>query len=184
MAGGFCIFNDCSIAIETLKSQHGLERVAYVDIDAHHGDGVYYGFVDDPAVIIADIHEDGRFLFPGTGFAEETGTGPAKGTKLNIPLLPGADDDAFRDAWGRVLPFLDEKRPRFFVMQCGADSVEGDPLTHMAFSPEAHRQATREVRRLAEAHAGARLLCTGGGGYNRANIGNAWCAVVEELLAD
>jgi len=183
MAGGFCIFNDCCVAIETLKSQHGLERVGYVDIDAHHGDGVYYGFVDDPAVIIVDIHQDGRFIYPGTGSAEETGAGPAAGTKLNLPLLPGADDAAFRDAWGRARPFLDERRPRFFLMQCGADSVQGDPITHMAFSPEAHRQATRDVRRLAGAHAEGRLLCTGGGGYDRENLAAAWCAVVEELLA-
>ena len=91
-AAGFCVFNDCGVAAEYLRHKYGLRRIAYVDIDAHHGDGVFYGFEDDPDLIFADIHEDGRYLYPGTGAAEETGTGRARGTKLNIPMAPGADD--------------------------------------------------------------------------------------------
>ena len=91
-AGGFCVFNDAAIAIRRALSLPDIERVAYVDIDAHHGDGVFYGFESDPRVIIGDIHEDGRSLYPGTGRATETGTGDAAGTKLNIPLPPGAGD--------------------------------------------------------------------------------------------
>jgi acetoin utilization protein AcuC len=98
-AAGFCVFNDCGVAAEYLRHKHGVQRVAYVDIDAHHGDGMFYGFEDDPDLIFADIHEDGRYLYPGTGAAEETGTGRARGTKLNIPLAPGADDAEFRMAW-------------------------------------------------------------------------------------
>jgi acetoin utilization protein AcuC len=97
-AAGFCVFNDCGIAIEHARRKYGLERIAYIDIDAHHGDGVYYGFADDPVAIIADTHEDGRFLYPGTGHREETGEGAAAGTKLNIPLPPGAGDEAFYEA--------------------------------------------------------------------------------------
>ncbi len=85
-AGGFCVFNDCGIAIEILRSRYGINRIAYVDIDAHHGDGVFYAFEDDPEIFIADIHEDGRSLYPGTGAVHETGSGNAEGTKLNIPL--------------------------------------------------------------------------------------------------
>src|SRR5690349_21735852 len=91
-AAGFCVFNDCGVAIEMLRRKYGLERVAYVDIDAHHGDGVYYGFEADPTVLVADLHEDGQYLYPGTGRSEETGVGPAIGTKLNIPLRPFAND--------------------------------------------------------------------------------------------
>jgi acetoin utilization protein AcuC len=181
-AGGFCIFNDCGIAIETLRQEHGIRRVAYVDIDAHHGDGVLYAFEDDPELFVADIHEDGRFIFPGTGFAGETGRGEAEGTKLNIPLLPGADDSAFHQAWSLVEAFLEQARPEFILVQCGADSVAGDPITHMRFTPAAHAHAVRWLVRLAERTADGRVLVTGGGGYNRENLAVTWCGVVQELL--
>ncbi|MGB5831105.1 MAG: acetoin utilization protein AcuC, partial [Thiohalocapsa sp.] len=94
-AAGFCVFNDCGVAIETLRAEHGVRRIAYVDIDAHHGDGVFYAYEADPELVIADIHEDGRFLYPGTGSAQETGTGAGRGTKLNVPMPPGANDRMF-----------------------------------------------------------------------------------------
>jgi len=181
-AGGFCIFNDCGVVIETLRRTYGIRRVAYVDIDAHHGDGVFYCFEDDPELFFADIHEDGRFLYPGTGAAQETGSGGAAGTKLNIPVLPGADDNRFHQVWPRVETFIDAAQPEFIVMQCGADSIAGDPLTHMAYSPDAHAYATRSLVRLAERHAQGRLLATGGGGYNLANLAAGWNNVVTELL--
>jgi len=182
-AGGFCIYNDCSVAVAVLLEQHGLERVAYVDIDAHHGDGVYYGFEDEPRLFVADIHEDGRFLFPGTGGADESGRGAARGTKLNIPLSPGADDGAFLAAWSRVEAFLEQARPELILLQCGADGLAGDPLTHLAYSTAAHGRATRALCDLACRHAGGRLLALGGGGYDRANLARAWCEVLEQLLA-
>ena len=86
---GFCVFNDCGVAIELLRKRTGLERIAYVDIDAHHGDGVFYAFEDDPRRDLRGLHEDGRYLYPGTGARDETGKGAAAGTKLNIPLPPG-----------------------------------------------------------------------------------------------
>ncbi len=181
-ASGFCVFNDCGVVIEHLKQHHGLSRIAYVDIDAHHGDGVQYGFESDPACIFADIHEDGRFLFPGTGHAHETGKGEAEGTKLNIPLPPGAGDEAFDEAWPRVLEFLDYHKPEFILLQCGADSLEGDPITHLRYSDRPHREATRSLMKVAELDAGGRLLATGGGGYNRPNIARAWTAVLEEMV--
>src|SRR5690606_5782344 len=98
-AAGFCVFNDCAIAIEAARRVYGLARVCYVDIDAHHGDGVFYGYESDPTLAFADLHEDGRFLYPGTGARSETGKGAAQGTKLNVPMPPGADDAAFRAAW-------------------------------------------------------------------------------------
>jgi acetoin utilization protein AcuC len=94
-AGGFCIFNDIGVAILTAREKHGMKRIAYIDIDAHHGDGVFYEFEDDPLLFFADIHEDGRYLYPGTGSASEIGKGAAATTKLNIPLEPGAGDDEF-----------------------------------------------------------------------------------------
>jgi len=180
-AAGFCVFNDCGIAIEYLRKRFGIERVAYVDIDAHHGDGVYYGFEDDPALLFPDLHEDGRFLYPGTGAAEETGTGRARGTKLNIPLAPGADDDDFREAWQKVEAYLVKMRPQFIIMQCGADSLEGDPITHLCWTEEAHAEAAASLCRLADEYCEGRIIGTGGGGYNRRNLARAWTRVVQSF---
>lgn len=181
-AAGFCVFNDCGIAIETLRAQYKVQRIAYVDIDAHHGDGVFYGFRSDPDVTIVDLHEDGRYLYPGTGAADETGSGAAGGTKLNIPMPPGASDRTFFDAWMHAEAFIDKARPEFIILQCGADSLAGDPITHMAYTSEAHRHATARLCGLADRHAGGRLLALGGGGYNLDNIASAWCAVVTAMI--
>jgi acetoin utilization protein AcuC len=183
-AAGFCVFNDAGVAIETLRRVHGLRRVAYVDIDAHHGDGVFYAFEDDPDLIFADIHEDGRFLYPGTGEASETGSGAAHGTKLNIPLPPGAGDEDFLRAWAEVEAFVRAGRPEFILLQAGADSLAGDPITHLRYSARAHHHAAARLRALALECCGARLVAMGGGGYNRANLARAWCAVLRALLGD
>ena len=182
-AAGFCVFNDCGIAVEYLRTKYGVQRIAYVDIDAHHGDGVFYGFEDDPDLIFADIHEDGRYLYPGTGAREETGTGRARGTKLNIPLPPGADDTDFEAAWQQVEAWIDAAKPEFILMQCGADSLEDDPITHLCWTEEAHATAAASLRRLADKHCGGKLIATGGGGYNRDNIARAWTRVVQSLAA-
>ena len=94
-AAGFCVFNDLGVVIETLRTRFGVQRVGYVDIDAHHGDGIYYQYETDPELIIVDIHEDGNFLYPGTGHRYEIGRGKAQGTKLNLPLQPGDGDGEF-----------------------------------------------------------------------------------------
>lgn len=182
-AGGFCVFNDAGIVIETLRKEPGIQRVAYVDIDAHHGDGVFYSFESDPDLIFADIHEDGRFLYPGTGFAEETGRGAAKGTKLNIPVMPGSDDKVFFDHWPRIEEFVRAGRPELILLQAGADSIEGDPITHMAFTPKAHAYAARRLCRLADELCNGRFIAMGGGGYNRRNLAAGWNEVVRAMLA-
>ena len=178
-AAGFCVFNDCGIAIEHLRRTHGLSRIAYVDIDAHHGDGVFYGFEDDPDLIFADVHEDGRFLYPGTGASNETGKGAATGTKLNIPMPPGAGDDEFDEAWHLVESYVDNSAPEFILLQCGADSLDGDPLTHLRYSEEAHALAARRLCKLADRHCEGRIVATGGGGYDRRNLARAWTRVVQ-----
>jgi len=180
-AAGFCVFNDCGVAIELLK-RAGLKRVAYVDIDAHHGDGVFYAFEHDAAVVFADLHEDGRFLYPGTGSADEIGRGAASGTKLNLPLPPGADDRIFEGVWPQVTAHLERFAPEFIILQCGADSLEGDPITHLRFSPQSHGRAARDLAQLAERCGHGRVLALGGGGYNRSNLAHAWNTVVENLM--
>jgi acetoin utilization protein AcuC len=181
-AAGFCVFNDIGVVIEQLRKRHGLKRIAYVDIDAHHGDGVFYAFEDDANVIFADIHEDGRYLYPGTGHADEKGKGPAAGTKLNLPVPPGANDEIFAVLWPKVLEHLAAYEPEFVILQCGADSLEGDPITHLRFSAAAHGRAAADLAALADRLGHGRVLGLGGGGYNRANLAQAWNAVVEGLL--
>jgi acetoin utilization protein AcuC len=181
-AAGFCVFNDIGVVIETLKRQHGLTRIGYVDIDAHHGDGVFYAYEDDPAVVIADTHEDGRFLYPGTGAAEEIGTGAAMGTKLNLPLPPGAGDAEFLAAWPAVEAHLERHAPEFLLFQCGADSLAGDPITHLGLTEAAHVHAATRLCAIADRHAAGRILGFGGGGYNRRNIARAWVGVVAAFV--
>ena len=181
-AAGFCVFNDLGVAIETLRAKYGVRRVAYVDIDAHHGDGVFYAFEDDPDLIFADIHEDGRYLYPGTGAETETGTGKATGTKLNVPMLPEASDAAFFAAWERVEAFVRAGNPEFILLQAGADSLDGDPITHLRYTAKAHAHAAARLCRIADECCQGRLLATGGGGYDRANLATAWCAVVQAML--
>ena len=181
-AGGFCVFNDIGVAVKLLRSRYGIQRIGYVDIDAHHGDGVYYPFEDDPDLVIGDMHEDGRFLYPGTGSADETGQGVAEGTKLNIPLMPDTGETGFITAFERIERLMDQAKPEFFMFQCGADSLADDPLAHLALTPRCHRYAAERVRKLADKHAQGRLLAMGGGGYKLSNIAAAWCAVAEALL--
>jgi acetoin utilization protein AcuC len=181
MAGGFCVFNDAAIAIRRALSLPGFKRVAYVDIDAHHGDGVFYGFESDPRAVIGDIHEDGRFLYPGTGRSTETGKGEAKDTKLNIPLPPGAGDADFVMAFDRIEGFIRGFGPDLILLQCGADGLSGDSLTHLEYSSAAHAYASSKLHSLAHEVCDGRILAMGGGGYDPSNVREAWSEVVKEL---
>jgi len=183
-AGGFCVFNDIGIAIHMIRKKYGIERIAYVDIDAHHGDGVYYEFESDPSLFFADIHEDGRYLYPGTGSASESGCGEAQGTKLNIPMEPGSTDGDFIRAFDRIQRFIDDTaKPEFIILQCGADGLNGDPITHLQYTPRVHRYAADVLHRLAHKHCRGRIIALGGGGYNRKNIGDAWVEVVKSFAS-
>jgi acetoin utilization protein AcuC len=182
-AAGFCVFNDIGVAIELLRRDHGIRRIAYVDIDAHHGDGVFYGFESDAGLIIADLHEDGGTLYPGTGSAAETGKGEAAGTKLNIPLAAGSTDRDFALVWPEMLAHVARYQPEFVILQCGADSLQGDPLAHLQLTPAAHARAATELCALADRLGHGRVLGLGGGGYNRSNLAQGWSDVVEALVA-
>jgi acetoin utilization protein AcuC len=181
IAGGFCVFNDIAVTILAARKKYGLKRIAYVDIDAHHGDGVFYEFEDDPMLFFADIHEDGRYLYPGSGSALETGKGEAAGTKLNIPLDSGAGDNEFMEAFDRIEQFVDRVKPDLIILQCGADGLAGDPITHLQYTAKAHAHAVDVLHRLAHKHCSGQIIALGGGGYNRANIGAAWTEVVRAL---
>ena len=181
-AAGFCTFNDLGVVIETLRQVYSVQRVAYIDIDAHHGDGVFYAFEDDPDLIFADIHQDSACFFPCTGRENETGKGRAGGTKLNIELPPFAGDAAFMLAWERVEAHLRAFEPEFFVFQCGADGLKGDPLAQVEYTPAVHAHAARSLVMLANEFAGGCLMAFGGGGYKRDNLALAWNAVLGEFV--
>lgn len=180
--GGFGPFSDIGVVIETLRARYGLRRIAYADIDAHHGDGVYDAYQDDAHLAIADIHQDGASLFPGTGGAEETGRALAAGSKLNLPLAPGADDAQFHAAWARAQTHLEAQRPQFVILQCGADSLAGDPLADLRLTAACHEHAARQLCALADRHAQGRVLVLGGGGYDATNVAAAWTGVLRALV--
>jgi acetoin utilization protein AcuC len=184
-AGGFCVFNDIGIAGIVARQKYGIKRIAYIDIDAHHGDGVYYEFDNDPLFFIADLHEDGRYLYPGTGSESEVGIGGAKGTKINISMKPGSGDSEFISKFGKVEEFIEKvARPELIILQCGADCVKGDPLTHLQYSSIAHRHAANILHRLSHRYCDGRLIALGGGGYNQDNIANSWNEVVMSLMGN
>lgn len=181
-AAGFCVFNDCGVVIETLREVYGIRRVAYVDIDAHHGDGVFYSFEYDPDLYIVDFHEDGHYLYPGSGAADETGRGAAEGTKMNVPMPMQADDEMFLDHWPQAEAFIEQSRPEIILLQSGADSLKGDPITHLHYSEKTHAHVTRRLCQLADRYSQGRLIAFGGGGYNLDNLARAWTAVVKAML--
>jgi acetoin utilization protein AcuC len=181
-AGGFCVFNDIGIAIMYARKKYNLKKILYIDIDAHHGDGVYYEFEEDPDVIIADIHEDGSFLYPGTGFESENGLGAGKGTKLNLSLHPNATDHDFISAFMKIENFINSMKFELIIFQCGADGLSGDPLTHLRYTEKSHKYAAQVLHRVAHERSDRRIIGLGGGGYNTQNLANAWNQVVEVFI--
>lgn len=183
-AGGFCVFNDIGNAIIYARKKYNLKKILYVDIDAHHGDGVYYEFERDPDLIIADIHEDGSFLYPGTGFESENGLGTGRGSKLNLPLQPGATDRDFISAFMKIENFINSMNFELIIFQCGADGLSGDPLTHLRYTEKSHEYAAKALHTIAHNKCRGRIIGLGGGGYNKQNLAIAWKKVVEAFVTD
>jgi acetoin utilization protein AcuC len=182
-ASGFCIFNDPAVAIRALEAESPmLRRVAYVDIDVHHGDGVMYGFYDDGRLLDIDFHQDGRTIFPGTGFPEETGRGDGAGLKVNLPLPPGTGDEIFLPLFEQVVPTMIRRyRPELIVLQCGMDAHEGDLLGDLRYTPAAYVRAVDLIHTLAHEVCGGRLVVTGGGGYAPENVSRGLARVAGRL---
>ncbi|MDL4777696.1 acetoin utilization protein AcuC [Spirillospora sp. NBC_01491] len=180
-ASGFCVYNDPAIAIAWLLEQ-GAERVAYVDVDVHHGDGVQAAFYDDPRVLTISLHETPRTLFPGTGFPSESGGRGAEGTAVNVALPPGTGDAAWLRAFDAVVPpLLRAFRPQVLVTQHGADGHALDPLAHLILSVDGQRTAYAMLHRLAHETAGGRWVVTGGGGYELVQVvPRAWTHLLAE----
>ncbi|WP_204056534.1 acetoin utilization protein AcuC [Microbispora corallina] len=179
-ASGFCVYNDPAVAIAWLLSQ-GASRVAYVDVDVHHGDGVQAMFLDDPRVLTISLHESPRTLFPGTGFPHETG---AEGTAVNVALPAGCGDTGWLRAFHAVVPpLLRHFAPEVLVTQQGCDSHALDPLAHLMLSLDGQRTAYAALHRLAHETAGGRWIAVGGGGYELVQVvPRAWTHLIAEAL--
>jgi acetoin utilization protein AcuC len=183
-ASGFCVFNDVVVAIRALRHA-GAGKVAYVDVDVHHGDGVQYAFYDDPSVLTISLHQDPRTLFPGTGMPTEVGTGAAAGTAINVALPPGTGDAGWLQAFRAVVPAaLRSFGPDVLVTQCGCDTHHEDPLANLELSVDAQRTAIGELHRLAHDVAGGRWLALGGGGYGIVRcVPRTWTNLIAEAAA-
>lgn len=169
-ASGFCYINDAALIIADLCRRG--HRVAYVDIDVHHGDGVQWAFYDTDQVLTLSIHESGSTLFPGTGFVNELGEGKGEGYSVNVPLPPAADDEIFLWGFHEVIPPLVEAfRPDILVTQLGIDSHKTDPLSHVGISLGAFVRVVRRLKELC-----GRWVALGGGGYDLRNVPRAWTA--------
>lgn len=182
-ASGFCIFNDLSVAIRALQDESPeLRRLAYIDIDVHHGDGVMYGFYEDGRVLDIDFHQDGRTIFPGTGFLTETGRGDGAGLKVNVPLLPDAGDEAFIPLFEQIVPTMVRSyRPELILLQCGMDAHVGDRLGSLQYTAAAYERAVELAHALAHEVCGGRLVVTGGGGYSPENVSRGLARVALRL---
>jgi acetoin utilization protein AcuC len=182
-ASGFCVYNDCALAIRRLLDG-GVSRVAYVDIDVHHGDGVQEAFADDRRVLTISLHQHPATLFPGTGNSTDIGAPGAEGSVVNVPLPPGTGDDSWLRAFHAVVPaLLRAFQPEVLVTQHGADTHVEDPLANLALSVDGQRAAHRALANLADTTAGGRWLALGGGGYSLFRVvPRSWTHLLGVLL--
>jgi acetoin utilization protein AcuC len=182
-ASGFCFLNDPAVAIADALARDPQLRIAYVDIDAHHGDGVQAAFYEEPRVLTVSVHESGAFLFPGTGFPGETGAGAAAGTSADLPLPQHAGDGCYRLAMTEfVEPVVTGFRPAVLVAQLGADAHHGDPLTSLGLTLTGYADTVDAIVALADRVCGGRLAATGGGGYGAYSVvPRAWARAAARL---
>ncbi len=174
-AAGFCVLNDCAVALRRLHRKYS--RVAYVDIDVHHGDGVQELFFDDPSVLTISLHESGRTLFPGTGYTDEIGVGAGEGYAVNLPFAPYTDDATWIAAWrAGPLPILRAFDPEAIVLQMGTDTHLLDPLAHLCLTAQGWLEAVKDVQAL-----GKPIVAVGGGGYNLTTVTRMWTLAVTTL---
>lgn len=182
-ASGFCVYNDVAVAISWLLD-HGFDRIAYIDVDVHHGDGVQRAFENDPRVLTISIHQHPTTLFPGTGYPTEIGKGEAEGTKVNLALQPGTTDHAWLRGFHAVVPgAVAAFRPQIVVSQCGVDTHREDPLAELALTVDGQRAAFLAMRELADTYAEGRWLAVGGGGYGLIRVvPRAWTHLLAAAL--
>jgi len=181
-ASGFCVFNDVAIGVRHLLERR-IRRILYVDIDAHHGDGVQAAFYRDPRVLTISLHEDPRFLFPGTGTVDEIGEGDGKGYAVNVPLPPHTRDEGWTRAFDAiVLPLAEAYRPEVLVTQTGADAHTDDPLAHLDLTTESYEHAGARFDTLARTLCRDRWVATCGGGYDVTAVPRVWTLLFAAMV--
>lgn len=182
MASGFCVYDDPALAIAWLL-EAGAQRVAYLDVDVHHGDGVQAAFYSDPRVLTISLHESGDTLFPGTGWRDEIGMGEGTGYSANIPLRAGTDDAGWHAAFDAEVPgLLENFRPEILISQMGCDTHHLDPLANLELTLSGQRSTYAKVHDLAHRYADGKWVVTGGGGYDPARVvPRSWAALIAEV---
>jgi len=182
-AHGFCIFNDAAIAIQKIRLKHPNKKIMYLDIDAHHGDGVQWIFYKDSDVLKLSIHQDGNTLFPGTGFMEEIGEGQGINYTVNIPIYPGTYDDAYIDMFRIQIPRVMETfKPDLLVTQLGVDTYFQDPLTMLGLSTSGHEKLYKLIHDYVHEYCGGKWLALGGGGYLMNVVPRSWTMALATML--
>ncbi|HUX97914.1 MAG TPA: acetoin utilization protein AcuC [Candidatus Deferrimicrobium sp.] len=182
-ASGFCIFNDPAITAAYLRKKYNA-RVAYLDIDAHAGDGVNWIFYDDPNVLTISFHESGRYLFPGTCFEDDIGKDLGKGFAVNIPLLPYTHKDIYLKIFDEIVPLLIKAfKPDVIINQCGVDTHYTDPLPHLLLTVQTYEALAQRIKNLSQKFANNKWIALGGGGYNPSLVARAWSTMFS-IMAD
>ena len=182
-ASGFCIFNDIAVAIQHLKTLKKDIRIAYLDIDCHHGDGVQWLFYHDPNVLKISYHESGKYLFPGSGNINETGEGQGIGHTINFPLLPDTNNKMFLKLFRKTTPnILETYAPDILFTQLGVDTYYQDPLTQMGFSLSVYRDIAQTIKTCAKDYCNDKWVAFGGGGYLLTVVPRAWSLFLAKML--
>jgi len=181
-ASGFCIFNDIAVGLARILKAGFVKRVLYVDIDAHHGDGVQEIFYGDPRVLTISLHEDGRFLFPGTGFPPDIGRGKGLGFAVNVPLPPYTRDASYLYAFEEIVPPLARAyRPDVIFTQTGADACYLDPLAHLKLTTRTYERVAQIIDVLSGELCAGRWIAATGGGYDMAACARIWTLIAARI---
>ncbi len=181
-ASGFCILNDCAIAAAYLTKNYGVKKILYFDVDAHHGDGVQWIFYNLNNVLTCSIHQDGRSLFPGTGFIGENGRGEGKGYAVNIPVLPYTFEEPYLEVLKEIVyPVAKKYKPDIVITQCGADTHFSDPLTNLFLTTGTYQKIAKFIYDLTNEFCDGKWLALGGGGYSPDIVGKAWTIYFAQM---
>ncbi|MEJ2251432.1 MAG: acetoin utilization protein AcuC [Candidatus Lokiarchaeota archaeon] len=182
-ASGFCIFNDIAVAIKRLQKLKKDIKIAYLDIDCHHGDGVQWIFYEDPNVLTISLHENGKFLFPGTGDVSEIGKNSGEGYAINFPLIPGTSTKMYLKLFTTCIPkILKTFEPDILITQLGVDTHFNDPLTQLGLSIKAYKQLAEKIKSYAKDYCKNKWFAVGGGGYLMSVVPRAWTLFLAQML--